>query len=92
MNFDSFDERADNLSTRQPISSMKPFVHFRRERFYPSNNPLQLLLQTLLILYLLHMRFQLFDAFTHARDPGLKFGFVNDAFGITINQTRNALS
>ena len=44
------------------------------------------------ILDLSDLRFQLLNAFAHARDARLKLGFLDHAFSITVNQAGNALS
>jgi hypothetical protein len=71
---------------------MQSGLHSRGKFVEPTQNQRQFSFQTGFVSHLLSLCFHLLQPFSHARHPGFKLRFVNESFGITINQACNPLS
>ena len=92
INLYPFDKGTNDFTTGGPISSLKALFHARGEIFQATKNEAKFLFQTCFVPQLLLMLFQLFDPFSHPCNARLELGFVDQPFGVTVNQARQSLS
>ncbi len=86
-----FDQRANDLSTRQPIGFVQSCLDPSGKLIETTQDQPEFSLQTRFIFHLLGLCFHLLQAFSHTCHPGFKLLFVDESLRITVNQAGNAL-
>jgi hypothetical protein len=92
INLYPFDEGTNDFTTGGPISHLKAIYHARGEIFQATKNQAKFLFQTCFVSQLLLLLFQLCDPFSHPYNARLELCFVDQPFGVTVNQARQSLS
>ena len=92
VNFDPLDECPNDLPTRKPVGFMQSCLDPCGKIIQTTQDEREFTLQARFIFDLLGLLFHLLQAFSHPCHPGFKLPFVDQSFGITINQSGNTLS
>jgi hypothetical protein len=89
VDLDSFDQGADDLTTRHPVSFVQATLHSLRELLKPSNHQPQLLFFRLPLSVYFGLRLQLGQAILGPLDSGLELPPVHELIFVRIDQAGN---
>ena len=87
IHFDSLHQATDDLPPGLKIGLLQAIVHFGGKGFQASQNETQLFFNLFLRFEVLDLGFQVLQPCTHPRHAWCKFLLVNEALGITIDET-----
>jgi hypothetical protein len=86
--FDPLDQAPNDLPARVKICLLQSIMHFGGKGLQASQNETQLFFNLFLRFEVLDLGFQVLQPCTHPRHAWFKFLLVNEALGITIDETR----
>ena len=89
---DLLDQRSNQIPLARPISRLQLSRHRRRERFQPSDKQPEFRPERGFVRQLVRVGLQLGQSLSQARAARFAFALRDQAFGITRNQTRQAVA